>query len=45
MTKNEVIIYGSAGGGGGKVLRTSLPAVTGKPVGIENVHGWRFAPF
>jgi len=34
MTKNEIIIDGSEGEGGGQVLRTSLSlsAITGKPV-------------
>ncbi len=46
MTKNEIIIDGSEGEGGGQVLRTSLSlsAITGKPVRIENVRGRRKKP-
>ena len=46
MTKNEIIIDGSEGEGGGQVLRTSLSlsAITGKAVRIENVRGRRKKP-
>lgn len=46
MIKNEIIIDGSEGEGGGQVLRTSLSlsAITGKPVRIENVRGQRKKP-
>jgi RNA 3'-terminal phosphate cyclase (ATP) len=46
VTKNEIIIDGSEGEGGGQVLRTSLSlsAITGKPVRIENVRGRRKKP-